>query len=155
MMPTKLPAQGDVWGWMTLPLKRYAEFQGRSCRNEFWFYSLFLFLGHLFFMVLLVLAAAAADNVDGGGASALVILVFGLWFLFFAVNFVPGLAVTARRFHDLGMPGALLIVVYIGMFILSFIAWIAYLVVMALPSQPHENRYGPPVGEDLTANVFR
>lgn len=30
--------------WMTLPLKRYAEFSGRARPKEYWMYALFLFL---------------------------------------------------------------------------------------------------------------
>lgn len=154
MTPVKLPADGDVWGWMTLPLRRYAQFQGRSCRREFWFYSLFLTIGH-FVCFALVIAATFGGAATGDFGWIFMLLAWIFWGAFFFGNFIPGLAVSARRFHDLDLSGAMLIVVYFGMMILSIFAWIAYLVVMALPPHPHPNRYGPPVGEDLTANIFR
>ena len=46
--------------WMFLPLKRYAEFSGRSRRMEFWMWVLFQFLlGCAFLIAVFGLAGSA------------------------------------------------------------------------------------------------
>ena len=48
--------------WMILPLKRYAEFSGRSRRKEYWMWILFLILANIVLSIL--------DAVLGLGGSA-------------------------------------------------------------------------------------
>lgn len=137
---------------MILPLRRYAQFTGRSGRREFWLYALFLALGYLAvfcaaIVVALVVDEANADQIIGW-------VVMGGWGLFFAINFVPGLALTTRRLHDLGLSGALLIVIFAGLAFLNVIGWLGYMVWMSLPSKQSENRHGPPLGEGDLARVF-
>jgi uncharacterized membrane protein YhaH (DUF805 family) len=141
-MSTSLPQNG--FGWMILPLRRYAEFRGRSGRREFWAYSAFLALGYL-----AILGASLIASEDLVGFALL-----GGWSLFFIVNFVPGLALTIRRLHDMNLSGALLIAIFAGLSILSIIGWLAYMVWMSLPGQRIENRHGPPIGSPDIAKVF-
>lgn len=90
--------------WMFLPLKRYAEFSGRSRRMEFWMWVLFQFLlGCAFLTAAFALAGSAflAGNANqalaSGGAA---IMVIGLWLVVSLAFFIPNLAVTVRRLHD-------------------------------------------------------
>lgn len=78
-------------------LKKYAEFNGRASRSEFWIFFLF---------VLIVQALArVVDLMFGGG------LLGGMFSLLAAILlFVPQLAVTVRRLHDVGRSGKELIV---------------------------------------------
>lgn len=133
---------------MILPLKRYAQFSGRSGRREFWFYSLFLALGYLLLPILISVVLAAVPGELGLAAVSIWILVF------FLANIIPGLAVSVRRLHDLGLSGWLLLAAYGAMLILSIFGWIGYLVVMALPGQDRDNAYGPVIGQDGVADVF-
>ena len=78
------------------PLRKYADFSGRSSRSEFWL-----------FMLLVMLVQALARVIDG---------FFGNWFLpgpfsmLAAVALiVPQIAVTVRRLHDVGRSGRELI----------------------------------------------
>lgn len=147
-----LPEQGNVWGWMILPLRRYARFEGRSCRREFWWYSLFLFLGYTLVPMVVFGALSLMSQADAVGIAAV-----GYYLLFFFGNLVPGLALSVRRLHDLGLPGALMIAAYAAFLFLSILGWLGYLVVMALPGQDRENRYGVPVGDratKATADIF-
>jgi uncharacterized membrane protein YhaH (DUF805 family) len=137
-------------GWMIRPLRRYADFRGRSGRPEFWWYSLFLFVGYLAIFAAGVGVAIIAPDAD----FAIALILIGGWLGFFAVNFVPGLALTTRRLHDMGVSGALLIAIFFGLIFLNVIAWVGYLVWMSLPPQRHENRYGPPLDADTVADVF-
>lgn len=131
---------------MVQPLRRYANFTGRSGRREFWAYSLFLFLSYLVIWVVAV-SVIATDREYAGPAAGVATLGSGV---FFMANFVPGLALSTRRLHDLGWSGWLLVAAMGAMLILNFIAWIGYLVVMSLPSQKGRNAYGDPPDEPVS-----
>lgn len=134
---------------MILPLTRYAQFTGRSGRREFWLYSLFLVLGYIgIFAVGVALQIADEQSTLVGPVVAVG------WALFFLANFVPGLALSVRRLHDVGLSGAVLIALFVAMLLLNVLGWIAYLVVMSLPPNAGPNRHGPPVGEKNVAEVF-
>ena len=103
--------------WMLMPLNRYAEFGGRSCRMEYWMYTLFqtlvLFTLVAIFFVLFGFDSSASDNDDA---------VFGIVFALAAyllIFFVPNISVTVRRFHDQGLSGWL--------YLLSFIPYLGAL----------------------------
>ena len=76
--------------WTLTVLKRYAQFSGRAGRPEYWWYTLAQLI---FFIVMAVLALAIPA------------LVFILYLVLLA-TFVPGIAVTVRRLHDVGRPGS-------------------------------------------------
>ena len=73
--------------WMFLPFRRYAEFKGRSRRLEYWMFALF----NGIVSILLNLSAVAV-----GPAPLLV---------YSAAVAIPYIAVTIRRFHDVGLSG--------------------------------------------------
>lgn len=98
--------------FMFLPLKRYAEFSGRSRRMEFWMWVLFQFLlGCAFLIAFLGLVGSAifAGNMEspeqmfasGGAALGLILL----WVVVVLAFFIPNLAVTVRRLHDTNRSG--------------------------------------------------
>jgi uncharacterized membrane protein YhaH (DUF805 family) len=138
---------------MILPLKRYAQFEGRSGRREFLWYSLFLTLCYAvaFAIVVVVIGFELTESSDADSEIFVILAILGAVFL---INFVPGLALTTRRLHDMGLPGWLSIVAVVVVFIFSFIGWIAYMIVMSLPPKQGENEYGPPVYDDEVANIF-
>ena len=82
--------------WATLPLKKYAEFTGRSRRKEYW--SFFLL------MLAVCIVAGMVDGILGmrgmiAGLYGPVTALAGLFFL------VPGIAVGIRRLHDTDRSG--------------------------------------------------
>ena len=77
--------------WMLLPLRRYADFQGRSRRKEYWMFFLLV--------IIAVILALIIDNVLGMGQ--MVAGVYGPVLLLVVLGiFIPSLAVQVRRFHD-------------------------------------------------------
>lgn len=74
----------------TAILERYADFQGRSARSEYWWFVLF--------MVLLNFALGILSQILGSFGDLIGALV-GLALL------IPGIALTIRRFHDIDMSG--------------------------------------------------
>lgn len=152
--------------WMLMPLKRYAEFSGRSRRKEFWSFFLLnlvvtmVLLGPIYASMISNMAAMQTGAMDpaatpeiGTVPMALGVL-GGLWAL---GTLIPNIAVTVRRLHDRDMSGWW----YLGFIVLSIIpligliAAIAYLVIMALEGTKGANRFGPdPKGENLGSDVF-
>ena len=66
-----------------LCFQKYADFEGRAKRPEFWWFVLFLFVGSLVL----------------GVVSSILSMLFSL------LTIVPSLAVGARRLHDIGRSG--------------------------------------------------
>jgi len=143
--------------WMLLPLRRYAEFSGRSRRMEFWMFQL---LNIIVMVVLLLIvfggipweAFADPESLEAQAAQpgALFWVGLGLLMIWALGTFIPALALTVRRLHDRDMSGWW----YLGFIVASMIpliniiASIAFLVIMVLPGTPGENRFGhDPLGQ--------
>jgi uncharacterized membrane protein YhaH (DUF805 family) len=146
--------------WMLLPLKRYAEFSGRSRRMEYWMFFVF---------TLVIYAICAALMFAGGfnltaleneampeGPGAVFWLGAGLLGLFAIGILVPSIAVNIRRLHDRDMSGWW----YLGFIVLSnipllgILVVIGYLVLMFLPGTPGPNRFGEDPKDPTQASVF-
>lgn len=99
-------------GWMILPLKRYADFRGRSRRKEFWMWVLFLVIAEIVLMILDGALGLGGRGVTGStvhdanriGAFAHASGGF-LTGLFALAVLIPNLAVQVRRLHDLDRSG--------------------------------------------------
>lgn len=126
--------------WMLLPLKRYAEFSGRSRRKEYWMFFLAVVLFYIALFALMVLfmgsvffnafgGADPAGQFDangaepgsgmmgamlGGGVVAILIMLTWLFLL------IPSIAVGIRRLHDIDRTGWWLMLGY-GPWILSMV----------------------------------
>lgn len=114
--------------WYLMALKKYAEFQGRAQRKEYWMFTLFNFLA----MVLLGVVGALLGGGGEGGLGDVLQGLYGLGVL------VPGIAVTVRRLHDIGKSGwwgLVALIPLIGSLILIYFA--------VKDSQPETNEYGP------------
>jgi uncharacterized membrane protein YhaH (DUF805 family) len=94
--------------WALRPLKRYAEFSGRSSRAEFWWFFLFVLILYVA-MWFVMMGAAGGLLTSQTEPSAGVIGVFGVAGIFIALFWlavlIPVLAVQVRRLHDTGRSG--------------------------------------------------
>ncbi|QDZ07142.1 DUF805 domain-containing protein [Sphingomonas panacisoli] len=92
--------------WMLLPLKRYAEFSGRSRRMEFWMWVLFtVIVGFVLGLIdgMLGLKTSSTSVTPGGmAAMSSVGVLGGIWSL---GTLVPSIAVGVRRLHDTDRSG--------------------------------------------------
>lgn len=141
---------------MFLPLKRYADFSGRSRRKEYWMFFLFQFLVQIAFVVLMVLVVVAggADGDSDRSVAAFFILI-ALWVLFWLAMLIPNVAVVVRRLHDQDIPGIVGILLYIATIIFT-VPGLVILVFMCLEGKKGDNQYGkdPKMNENVGA-VFR
>ena len=74
--------------------KRYLDFSGRSSRSEYWWWALLNVILSVFSSVLVVNAAAEYED-----------LAVTFYLIVNLVMFVPNLAMSVRRFHDLDRSG--------------------------------------------------
>jgi uncharacterized membrane protein YhaH (DUF805 family)/cold shock CspA family protein len=124
------------WNSMT---NNYATFRGRARRKEYWAFVLFSTLALVVLSFAGVMIDALAGNFDPYGDGPIAVLVVAG--LAIAVGFLPGLAVTVRRFHDVGMSGWFyLLFVVLSLFT---IGGLIILVVTLIPSQKRDNKWGP------------
>ncbi len=107
--------------WYLKVLKQYADFNGRARRKEFWMFVLFNAI------VSVILTTIDAMLGTYGALSG----IYGL------AIFIPSLAVSVRRLHDIGKSGWMILVALIP--VIGFI-WLLVLYIME--GTPGENQYG-------------
>lgn len=126
--------------WGLLPFRRYAEFSGRSRRREYWNFVLFnlvlsMVYGAVFGIVMLLLYLADMSE-DGMMTICYILLVPAILYELWA--FIPGLAVTVRRLHDLDRSGWFLL---LGL--IPLVGPIVLIVWYCTEGTRGPNRYGP------------
>lgn len=129
-----LPGQDDFVAWITLALKRYSDFTGRSTRTEFWMFQLVYVV--LFLFIFLVVSVGVSEPDVGFTAFGFLTLLFGAVALLGLV--VPLLAVEVRRFHDQDKSGW-----FVLLNLVPYVGPIIVLVMMMIEGTSGENAYGP------------
>jgi len=113
--------------WFLKCLNQYGDFRGRARRTEYWMFSLF----SIIFSIL---------------ASIIDIIVFGVGLeewgpidtIYTLALFIPSIAVSVRRLHDIGKSGWMMLLILI-----PIIGWIWLFVLSVTDSDSGENQYGP------------
>lgn len=109
---------------------KYAAFDGRARRKEYWFFVLFELIAQCLALIV--------DMILFGGHATLVhtVVILGL--------FVPGIAVSFRRMHDIEKSAWWLLIVLIPIIGALVLIWFA-----ATPGTKGPNRFGPdPIEEE-------
>jgi len=114
--------------WFFEVIGKYADFSGRARRSEYWW----------FFLIQMILAFALflADGILGFWIPQLGMGVLSA--VMTAGLFVPSIAVTARRLHDVGLSGWWQLALFVplaGLFVFLYFA--------LRDSIPGRNDYGP------------
>jgi uncharacterized membrane protein YhaH (DUF805 family) len=128
---------------------KYADFQGRARRKEYWGYQLF----YLLTMLALMLVGFLLDFTVGGVTmepddESVPTVTVGLVLLFILGTFLPTLAVTVRRLHDIGVSG--------WVYLISLVPYVGGLVIFVMTlvaSQVGTNSYGPSPKENADLDV--
>ena len=109
--------------------KKYAVFEGRATRSEFWYWQLFFWF--------VIAAAATIGIVAAGGNINDDDTIVGTISIFVIPLLAPSLAVQIRRLHDTGRNGW-----WIVLNVIPYIGGLLLLVLNCLDSQPFKNEYG-------------
>lgn len=145
--PQPKPSQEPQSSFVTFPQavriclkQKYACFEGRAKRSEYWFYALFNYIISLAatFVGLIIglIVALCSDDYYYYGA-----IMYGVMYAFlFLVSLAflcPSISVAVRRLHDTGRSGA-----YYFLALIPIVGAILLLVYFIQPSQPEDNQYG-------------
>ncbi len=115
-------------------LSKYATFSGRAPRSEYWYWTLFYLLILVGGGLLVVVLGVTFNGQPGIPAAIFVISLFAL--------FLPMLAVSVRRFHDLDRSGW-----WFLMYFVPYIGNIIALIWFMFRGTAGDNRFGPdPLG---------
>jgi len=113
--------------WYLEVLKKYAVFNGRASRKEYWFFGLF--------NVIISIILAVIDFMTGNfSAEAGIGLLGGIYLL---ALLIPAITVSVRRLHDTDRSGWWFIINGIPL-----IGVIVFLVFTAQDGTPGDNQYG-------------
>jgi len=118
--------------WYLKVLKDYVNFNGRARRKEYWMFVLF--------NVIFGIVAQILDRMFGttyGTVSSIGTQSGYIYTLYTLAVFLPALAVTVRRLHDIGKSGWWFLIV----FTIIGIIWLIVLTIMN--GDQGENAYGP------------
>ena len=109
-------------------LKKYADFDGRARRKEFWLFYVFIILGSIVTISLDILTGTF-DEVAGAGPFTAIFVI---------AIIVPSIAVTIRRLHDLDRTGWWYLIS-----IVPLVGPLVLLIFLCLPGTDGNNRFGP------------
>jgi uncharacterized membrane protein YhaH (DUF805 family) len=112
---------------------KYATFQGRASRAEFWWFLLYTMLPTFVAYVLMLVAGRSEDNTMNGFGVLLLVLIL-VWEL---ANLLPYISVLVRRLHDSDRSGW-----WYWVALVPCIGGIWLLVLLILEGTPGPNRYG-------------
>ncbi|MDY4173732.1 MAG: DUF805 domain-containing protein [Bacteroidales bacterium] len=113
--------------------ENFANFSGRARREEYWYYSLAVFV------ISAILSVLSKAGIVG--------VIFSiLSFLFSLCILIPGIAVSVRRLHDTGRSGWWLLLCLIPL-----IGQIVLLVFMVTEGQKGENKWGDDPKKEVNA----
>ncbi len=96
---------------------KYADFNGRAKRPEYWWFALFC-------IVVSLLLGVVSSPVSG---------------IFSLATLVPSLSVGSRRLHDMNKSGWLQLI-----WIIPILGWIYLIYLLAQPGDAADNQYGAP-----------
>jgi uncharacterized membrane protein YhaH (DUF805 family) len=104
--------------------RNYITFSGRAARSEYWYWALFVLLASVVAGVL-DLASFPYSTISPFGAIVTI------------VTFLPGLAVAARRMHDLDRTAWWLLILLTGIGAIILLIWFCF------KGTAGPNRFGP------------
>lgn len=117
----------DIKSAVITCFNKYVVFKGRAARPEFWYFALFQ---------VVVLAVLGLVSRPLQGLASLVFL-------------LPGLAVGARRLHDIGKTGWWMLISLIPV-----IGWLVLIYWAIQPGDAGPNEYGEPTGKPAATPDF-
>lgn len=115
--------------------EKYASFEGRATRAEYWYFYLFFILVLMGGAIVGGIFGAMLSGGDGDVAVGLAVVVYVIIALVFVC---PAISVLVRRLHDTGRSGW-----WYWIALIPYIGGIVIFIFTLLGSQDHDNEYGP------------
>jgi uncharacterized membrane protein YhaH (DUF805 family) len=126
-----------LWGYFHRGItENYVNFRGRARRKEYWGFYLFWLIACAVVVGTGLVIDGGLGNFDAGSQWPEASLAASG--VFILATFLPGLAMTIRRQHDIGLSG--------WFYLLIFVPYVGSLIIFVftlIPSQKHENKWGP------------
>ena len=116
-----------MMNWVKTVFRKYATFQGRAQRAEYWYFVLFYVIVYMVLGFLDGSLSRPAEEPSWGLLSG----VFAL------ATLVPSIAVSVRRLHDTNRSGWWMLVMFVPL-----IGQLVMLIFMVLDGTPGDNRFG-------------
>ena len=121
--------------WYIEALQKYAVFNGRSRRSEFWYFQLF---NLLFGLGITLVFGFIGLALSGGNENSAVYVGDAANIVFALATLLPAIGVRIRRLHDTDKSGW-----WVLLGLVPFIGGIVLIVFCVQDSQPGSNQYGP------------
>lgn len=118
---------GFTMNWYIEVLKKYAVFNGRARRKEYWYFILF----HM----IISLVVGVIDGLTGSFSGEVGVGLLGA--IYALALLIPSIAVIVRRLHDTDRSGW-----WILISLIPLIGTIVLIVFLVLDSTPGANRFG-------------
>ena len=115
--PASVSAKKNVLGYYFGCFARYARFQGRACRKEYWGFFLFNSLA-------MIGLSAVSEGLLGS--------------LYALAAFLPATAVLVRRLHDINLSGWWCLLAFV-----PYVGWAILLIIACLRGTSGGNDFGP------------
>ena len=120
----------SLWDAFVICIDKYADFNGRARRREYWGFTLFVFIFAIISSIINAVAQQSmrpsspwgAPNMGGDTQILMLLAVYGM--VGQLALLLPSFAVTWRRFHDAGYSGITALPVYIVYCVSLFISMI-------------------------------
>jgi uncharacterized membrane protein YhaH (DUF805 family) len=112
---------------ITSGFSNYVNFSGRAARSEYWYWVLFAVIGSV---VAMIIDSVLFGYGVGQGATP-------LNSIFDLVTFLPGLALAARRLHDIDRTAWWLLILFTAIGAILLIIWYCF------KGTEGPNRFGP------------
>jgi uncharacterized membrane protein YhaH (DUF805 family) len=115
--------------WYIDVIKKYAVFDGRARRKEFWMFTLFNAIVGIILSILDTIIGTDFGGRTGGG---------WLSTIYYLAVLLPVIGVSIRRMHDTNRSGW-----WILIYLVPCVGWIIFIVFAAQEGTIGDNQYGP------------
>ena len=108
--------------------KNYVNFSGRARRSEFWYYNLSLWI---IYIALYIIFMQVVNDLSDWKSAIYIVLLYLFIYLF---TFLPSLAVSVRRLHDVNRTGKWILLTFVPIInllvIFLLLIWIYHMELM-------------------------
>lgn len=131
---------GLIENFKNCVVHKYADFEGRASRGEYWHFMLIyqLIVAIILFICAAIRYVTPVSGTTGVSLGLVILFVLSIGFI------IPGVAVAIRRLHDVGWSGWPILLALV-----PFVGIPVVLILMALPGKTVSNRFGDPTGTEI------